>query len=454
MAMISVNPATGEELERFREMTPEEVRAVVERTRVAQLAWRETALEERARLLHRAAEVLRDDVENLARTMTLEMGKPIVQARAEVEKCASVCDFYADNGAAYLAPEAAVSDAARSYAAFRPLGTVFLVMPWNYPYWQVFRQGAPNLMAGNGLLLKHASNVPGCALSIEKVLREAGFPEDIFRTLMIGSSQVNAVLEEPSVRAVSLTGSDAAGRAVAAKAGSLLKKSVLELGGSDPFVVLADADIERAAAVGAMARCGNTGQACIAAKRFIVVGKVYDEFLARLKEHMAALKVGDPLDESNQLGPMARENLRRELHAQVEASVAAGAKLALGGAPLPGPGAYYPPTILTDVKPGMPAWREEFFGPVAIVIRVANDEEAVAVANDTPFGLGGSVWTRDEAKGEALAARIEAGCVFVNGMVKSDPRLPFGGVKESGYGRELSHYGMRELVNIQTVWIA
>ncbi len=454
MAMQSVNPATGEVLERFEETSPEETLRAVEQTHLAQQLWRGTTLDERAAHLRAVARVLREDCEHLARTASLEMGKPIREARAEIEKCALVCEHYAAQAAAYLSPEPAPSDASRSYVAFRPLGCVLLVMPWNYPYWQVFRQAAPGLMAGNALLLKHASNVPRCALNIAKVFRRAGLPEGVFRTLLIGSRQVGAVLEHHAVRAVSLTGSDAAGRAVAAKAGSLLKKCVIELGGSDPFIVLADADLDKAAEIAAMSRCLNSGQACIAAKRFIVADAAHDAFLERFAARMAALKVGDPLDEATQIGPLAHLDFKLELHGQVTDSVAKGARIALGAEPQPGNGAFYTPTILTDVRPGMPAYDEELFGPVASVIRVADEEEAVRVANDTRFGLGGSVWTRDAERGERLAARIEAGCVFVNGLVKSDPRLPFGGVKDSGFGRELSHYGVRELANIQSVWIA
>ncbi len=453
MAMESINPATGELLEVFDEWTPEVTAGVVERVHEAFLSWRQVPFARRAALMHQAAAVLRESREEFARTMAMEMGKPVVDGRAEVEKCALVCDYYAANAERMLAEEPAPSDAGRSYVAFRPIGAVLAVMPWNFPFWQVFRFAAPALMAGNTGLLKHSSNVPRSALAIEDVFRRAGFPDNAFRTLMIGSRQVEAVIAHPRVAAVTLTGSDIAGRKVAAKAGEMLKKTVMELGGSDPFVVLADADLDESARVAARARCINSGQSCIAAKRFIVEVPVYDAWLAKFKAAMAALVVGDPLEESTQVGPQAREDLMLELHGQVQASVARGAKLLLGGALLERPGYFYPPTILAEVKPGMAAYHEEFFGPVASVIRVKDAEEAVAVANDTPFGLGGSVWTGDVARGEALAGRIEAGAVFVNGLVKSDPRLPFGGMKISGYGRELSHYGIKEFVNIQTVWI-
>ncbi|MBN2645667.1 MAG: NAD-dependent succinate-semialdehyde dehydrogenase [Desulfuromonadaceae bacterium] len=452
MALESLNPATGELLETFIEWTDDQIDQTIEAVHRAYTQWRETSFARRKELMLKAADVLRSRHNDFARMMAQEMGKPVTEGRAEVEKCALVCEYYAQNAEQMLAPEPIASDAGRSYVAFRPQGTVLAVMPWNFPFWQVFRFAAPALMAGNTGVLKHASNVPRCALAIERVFIEAGFPADVFRTLMIGSGKVNRVIENPRIVATTLTGSDIAGRKVAEKSGAMLKKSVMELGGSDPFIVLEDADLDEAAAVGIKARCLNSGQSCIAAKRFIVVENVYDTFLEKFKANMAALVIGDPLDDKTQVGPQAREDLMRELHAQVEASVRCGATIALGGMPM-GQGAFYPATILTEVKKGMPAYSEEFFGPVAIVIRVKDAQEALFVANDTEFGLGGSVWTRDVAKGEALAAQVRAGAVFVNGMVKSDPRLPFGGVGISGFGRELSHYGIKEFVNIQTVWI-
>jgi succinate-semialdehyde dehydrogenase / glutarate-semialdehyde dehydrogenase len=454
MALESINPATGELLESFAEWPDQQVAEVIGQTQQAWLAWRETSFGERARLMRRAAEVLRDDAEDYARTIALEMGKPISQGRSEiVDKCALFCDFYAEHAEGFLADETIASDAGRSYVAHRPLGVILAVMPWNFPFLQVFRFAAPALMAGNAGLLKHSSNVPRCALQIEEVFVKAGFPANLFRTLMIGAGRVERVIEHPAVRAVTLTGSDLAGRKVAAKAGQMLKKTVLELGGSDPFVVLADADLDEAAQVAAQARCVNSGQSCIAAKRFIVEAPVYAAFLEKFVASMAALTVGDPLDERSQVGAQARADLMHDLHAQVEASLAKGAKLLLGGQPLAGPGSFYPPTILVDVAPGMPAYDEELFGPVAAVICARDAADALRIANDTPFGLGASVWTGDATKGEAFAGRVEAGLSFVNGMVKSDPRLPFGGVKTSGFGRELSPYGIREFVNIQTVWI-
>ncbi|MDO3380242.1 NAD-dependent succinate-semialdehyde dehydrogenase [Geoalkalibacter halelectricus] len=453
MALESINPATGELLEKFDEWSPGKTQETLAAVDLAWRDWRRTSFAERAANLRRAAQVLRQNKDEYARIMALEMGKPITSGRAEVDKCAWVCDYYAENAAAMLADEPAQSDGSRSYVAFRPLGMILAVMPWNFPFWQVFRFAAPALMAGNTGVLKHSSNVPRCALAIEDVFRQAGFPENVFRTLMIGANQVETVIENELIKAVTLTGSEAAGRKVAAKAGEMLKKVVLELGGSDPFIVLADADVEDSAETAAKSRCINSGQSCIAAKRFIIEAEIYDRWLEKFKDAMAALVVGDPLNEQTQLGPQAREDLMLELHGQVETSLAKGAELLLGGKPLKRKGYFYPPTILAEVKPGMPAYHEELFGPVASVIRVQNAEEAIEVANATLFGLGGSVWTRDSSKGETLAARIEAGAVFVNGLVKSDPRLPFGGIKNSGFGRELSYFGIRQFVNIQTVWV-
>ena len=443
----------GKLSETFEEWPAEKTHQVVGEVHEAWLKWRHTSFSRREELMKKAATVMRENKEEFARVMALEMGKPITEGRAEVEKCASVCDYYAVNAARFLADEPGESDGSRAYVAFRPLGVVLAVMPWNFPFWQVFRFAAPALMAGNAAVLKHSSNVPRCALAIEQLFRRAGFPENLFRTLLIGSRQVDGVIENELVKAVTLTGSAQAGRKVAATAGRMLKKSVMELGGSDPFIVLADADLEEAARTAARARCINSGQSCIAAKRFIVEDTVFLNFMEHFKKEMASLVVGDPLDQATHVGPQAREDLLRELHAQVIASVGLGAEIVLGGKPLERRGYFYPPTILAGVKPGMRAYHEELFGPVAAVIKVQDLDQMVEVANDTPFGLGGSVWTRDARKGEEVAARLEAGAVFINGQVKSDPRLPFGGVKESGYGRELSHYGIREFVNIQTVWV-
>ncbi len=453
MAIESINPATGELIERFTPHTPSEVAATLAAAFAAWQGWREHPMAARAPLMHRAAELLREGVDHHARLMSEEMGKPIREARGEVEKCAWVCDYYADTAATHLAVEPAESDGSKAYVRFDPLGPVLAVMPWNFPYWQVFRFAAPALMAGNGALLKHASNVPRCALAIEQIFGDAGFPADLFRTLLIGSDQVGAVIDDPRVAAVTLTGSEPAGRQVAARAGAALKKSVLELGGSDPFVVLDDADLDPCCAVATTARCLNSGQSCIAAKRFIVVESRLAEFTDLFAARLAALRVGDPMAEETQVGPLARPDLRDELHDQVVRSVEGGARIVTGGTIPDGPGAYYPPTLLADVAPGQPAYEEELFGPVAAVVSARDEAEAVAIANDTRFGLGASIWTGDRERGERIAAQIEAGAVFINGMVKSDPRLPFGGIKASGYGRELAAYGIREFVNIKTVWV-
>src|SRR5438128_2113576 len=451
MALQAINPATGEAVAAYDELSAEAVQGIIADTHQAYLRWRATSFPERAALMRDAAEVLRGNAREYARLMAAEMGKPIRHGIAEVQKCAAGCDYYAEHAERFLAPEPVQTEARKSFVAFNPLGVVLAVMPWNFPFWQVFRFAAPGLMAGNAAVLKHASNVPGCAIAIEGVFRRAGFPANLFRTLMIGSRQVEAVIEHPRIRAVTLTGSGPAGQAVARKAGGLLKKTVLELGGSDPYLVLEDADPEVAATVCTKGRLVNSGQSCIAAKRFIVVESVRAAFEERFVKRMSAARMGDPLDEDTEIGPQARHDLRDTLHGQVAASIAKGAKCLLGGTVPDGRGAYYPPTVLTDVRKGMPAYEEELFGPVAAVIPVKNEEEAIATANDSSFGLGGAVITRDAARGERIAAeRIESGCVFVNDAVRSDPRLPFGGIKESGYGRELSDYGIKEFVNIKT----
>jgi succinate-semialdehyde dehydrogenase/glutarate-semialdehyde dehydrogenase len=454
MTMEVVNPATGQVIKTYEELTPEEVNLAVEKSHDAFLDWRRTTFSERARLMKRAADVLRERSDEYARLMAQEMGKPVTGGRAEVEKCALCCEYYAENAEKFLEGEPIETDASRSFVAYRPLGVVLAVMPWNFPFWQVIRFAAPALMAGNAGLLKHASNVPGSALAIEEIFRQAGLPENIFRTLLIGSRQVDSVIENPLVKAVTLTGSTPAGRAVGSKSGEALKKSVLELGGSDPYIILDDADLELAVNTCVDSRLINSGQSCIAAKRFIVVGSVRNVFEDRFVEVMRDKKMGDPMREDTIVGPQARHDLRDELHQQVVKSIEKGARCLLGGEIPDGEGAFYPPTVLTDVGKGTPAYDEELFGPVAAIIPVSDEREAIEVANDSVFGLGAAVFTRDVERGERIAAEeIEAGCCFVNAFVKSDPRLPFGGVKESGYGRELSYFGIREFVNIKTVFV-
>jgi len=450
----SVNPATGEEIERFEEFTAKEVDTALSWADSAFRDWRRTSFADRAERLRAVAEVLRRHKRRHAETMAREMGKPVRDGVAEVEKCAWACDFYADHAATFLADEAIPTDAQRSLVRYQPLGPVLAVMPWNYPFWQVYRFAAPALMAGNVGLLKHASNVTRCALNIQAVFQEAGLPDGVFQTLVLGSGGVASIVRDPRVKAVSLTGSEEAGAAVAAVAGAVVKKVVLELGGSDPFVVLRDADLDAAAKPAAQERCMNAGQSCIAAKRFIVEGPVHDAFLAAFADAMARLKVGDPLDEETEIGPLARADLREDLHRQVRESVAKGAKIVLGGGPIAGPGAYYEPTILTEVGAGMPVYGEEVFGPVAAVVRAKDEREAIRIANDTRYGLGASVWTQDMERGLRLAAEMDAGMVAVNRRVQSDPRLPFGGVKASGYGRELGPHGIREFVNAKTIVVA
>jgi len=453
MAFESISPATGETLARFDTWDDATLKNTLLEVDKVNASWSATPLSERCDLMRRAATQLRQDKKKLATLVTQEMGKLIADAEAEVEKCAIGCDFYAEHGPRFLQDELIETDAGKSYACYQPIGTVLAVMPWNFPLWQVFRFAAPALVAGNTGVLKHASNVPQCAMAIEEVFRKAGFPANVFRTLMISASQVQSVIENPAIKAVTLTGSEPAGRQVAATAGANLKKSVLELGGSDAFVILQDADLELAVKGAVISRFLNTGQSCIAAKRFIVVDKIADEFLQRFKAAVEALKVGDPMDATTSLAPMARADLRDELHKQVTDSIAAGAMAVTGCQPIDRPGAYYQPSILANIKAGMRAYEEEFFGPVALVIHAKDEDDALRIANDSRFGLGGSVWTGDTERGELFAKKVQAGAVFVNGFVKSDPRLPFGGVKASGYGRELSHQGMHEFLNVKTIWI-
>jgi succinate-semialdehyde dehydrogenase / glutarate-semialdehyde dehydrogenase len=454
MSIQTVNPSNGDVLETFTPASAEELDRIVARAHAAFLEWRSVPFTARAHCMREAARLLRKGVEQHSLNMTLEMGKPIVQAEAEVEKCASCCDYYADHAETFLAEQPRKTDASKSYLRFDPLGPVLAVMPWNFPYWQVFRFAAPALMAGNAGILKHASNVPRCALAIEDVFREAGFPEGLFATALIESAPVARLIADARIVAVTLTGSERAGIAVAGQAGRELKKTVLELGGSDPFVVLADADLAAAAKAAADARLINSGQSCIAAKRFISVEAVADRFLDLFLDELRSRRMGDPLARETKVGPQARIDLRDDLHHQVEESVRRGAKRLLGGEIPRGKGAFYPPTLLAAVDKGMPAFDQETFGPVAAVVRAKDEGDAIRLANDSAFGLGASLWTQDRARAERLAAQIDAGAIFVNGIVKSDPRLPFGGVKRSGYGRELSEYGIREFVNIKSVWIA
>jgi succinate-semialdehyde dehydrogenase / glutarate-semialdehyde dehydrogenase len=455
MSIQSINPATGAPIATYPELGPDQVLATVEHVHRAFLQWRGRDFSERAEPMRAAARILRERAGDLARLMAQEMGKPITEGVAEAQKCATACDFFADNAAQFLAREAVILDGAKSFVTFQPLGVILAVMPWNFPFWQVVRFAAPALMAGNAVALKHSSNVPACALEVERIFQQAGFPENLLRTLLIGSAAVEATIEHPRIRAVTLTGSGPAGRAVARKAGEMLKKTVLELGGSDAYLVLGDSDVQQAAELSVKGRLVNAGQSCIAAKRFIVVDDLRSSFERLFVEKMQAVKVGDPMQLDTQVGPMARHDLRDSLHDQVQESIAQGARCLCGGHIPNGPGAYYPPTVLTDVRKGMPAYEEELFGPVAAVIPVTDEAQAIETANDSAFGLGGGIFTRDIERGERLASEaMDAGFVCVNDTVRSDPRLPFGGIKESGYGRELSHYGIREFVNIKTVVVA
>ena len=458
MPISSVNPATQETLKTFPALTAEQLDEKLSRALTAFLDHRRATFSERAAMMQRAAEILESEKKDFARLMTLEMGKPLTAAVQEAEKCAWVCRYYAENAERHLADEVVETNATQSFVRFQPLGVVLAVMPWNFPFWQVFRFAAPALMAGNAGLLKHASNVPQCALAIEEIFQRAGFGEGVFQTLLIGSDKVQSVLEDKRVAAATLTGSEPAGRSVASIAGKQIKKTVLELGGSDPFIVMPSADFEQAVTTAVKARTINNGQSCIAAKRFIVHEKIYREFEERFVEVMKALRVGDPLEASTDIGPLATEQILKDLEDQVTVSVAAGAKLLTGGGrcELEGElarGNFYEPTVLADIPKEAPAYADEIFGPVASLFRVANLDEAIELANATTFGLGAAAWTNDAQERVRFINEIEAGSVFINGMVASDPRLPFGGVKNSGYGRELSYFGIREFVNIKTVWI-
>jgi succinate-semialdehyde dehydrogenase/glutarate-semialdehyde dehydrogenase len=453
MAIASINPTTGELLRTFEALSDAQVDQKVQLAAEAFARHRKTSFAERARMMNKAAEILDAEKETLARLMTLEMGKTFRSAVDEAAKCAWACRYYAENAERFLAEEVIETTASRSSVRYQPLGLILVIMPWNYPFWQVFRFIAPGLMAGNVGLLKHASNVPQCALKVEEILRQAGFPEGVFQTLLIGSQQVDRILDDPRVAAATLTGSDGAGVQVGISAAKRIKKVVLELGGNDPFIVMPSANLEEAAATAVKARTANNGQSCIAAKRFIVAEQIADKFERAFVSRMESLKVGDPMDEKTELGPLATADAVTSLHADVEKSIAAGARVLTGGKPGQGPGFYYLPTVLTDVPQNSPAGCEELFGPVASLFRVANVSEAIRLANDSRFGLGASAWTNDEKERERFINELEAGMVFINQMVASDPRVPFGGVKRSGHGRELGIYGIREFANIKTVWI-
>ena len=449
--IATINPATGETIRTFEALVESELDEKLQRAVEAFQAYRRTSFKDRARWMACSAEILEREKEQFGRLMTLEMGKPLRSAIDEAAKCARACRYYVENGEKLLADEPVATESRSSFIRYRPIGPVLAVMPWNFPFWQVFRFLAPTLMAGNTGLLKHASNVPQCALAIEDIVRRSGFPRDVFQTLLIGSGAVQRVIDDPRVKAVTLTGSEPAGRQVASEAGKQIKKTVLELGGSDPFVVMPSANLDQAAATAVQARLINNGQSCIAAKRFIVDERIADEFERRFVEAMKNISIGDPADERNQLGPLATAGILSDLDDQVKRSVAKGARLLTGGHKLDRPGNYYAPTVLTEVPEDSPAYTEELFGPVAVILRAKGIDDAIRLANDTDFGLGASAWTNDPSEQNKFMDEIQAGMVFINSMVVSDPRLPFGGVKNSGYGRELSAYGIREFVNVKTI---
>ncbi len=457
MSITSINPATEEVIATYDSMSKDELISIVRSSQMDFMDWKQLSMNERSRFLHNLANCLREEKKELACLVTSEMGKPIREAEAEVEKCAWVCEFYADKSDEFLAPEFVETDATQSWIAFQPIGLVLSIMPWNFPLWQVMRFAAPAVMAGNGCIVKHAPNVTGCALAIEKLFRKAGFPDHLYRTLLISIDEVNdrvgELINHPDIRAVTLTGSTGAGRKIAEKAGTALKKTVLELGGSDPYIILEDADLDEAINSCVFSRLQNAGQSCVAAKRYLVSESLKEEFEEKMVENFSQKVMGDPMDPNTNIGPMARVDLRDELHDQVERSVASGAKLLVGGQKPAQKGYFYPPTLLTNIQPNMPVYYEETFGPVASIITFKNDNEALQIANDSPFGLGSAVFSKNIERAQELASQIEAGNCFINSMVKSDPRLPFGGLKDSGYGRELSHFGIREFVNIKTVYI-
>lgn len=450
---IATNPTTGIELHQYEQLDDNSLNQCIEDAAETFTSWRQSSFEQRAELLMQVAELMRDDEERLARLMTVEMGKPIKEARAEVQKAALCADHYAEHGADYLAPQTLASDASHSYVQHLPLGPILGILPWNAPFWLAFRFCAPAIMAGNTCLMKHDSHVPACGEAIAELFTKAGAPSGLMQNIRIDKEQVKLVLKHDAVQAVSLTGSSAAGSQVASLAASQIKPAVLELGGSDPSLVLADADLDTAAEILALSRIINAGQSCIAAKRIIVEAPVYDAFIEKYHQHLAALKMGDPAEETTQVGPIARADLREGLHRQVSMTIEQGARCLLGGEMPEGPGYFYPVTLLVDVTPEMQASCEETFGPIAVVIKADSDEQALAIANDTPYGLASSIWTADVDKAQRMARQIEAGQVTINGIVKTDPRLPSGGIKRSGYGRELGPHGIREFVNVQQVWV-
>ena len=453
MPIASINPSTGETVRNFSALSAEQIEQKLQLAAETFRSCRRTSFADRSRMMMRAAEILETEKHDFGKTMTTEMGKPLKAAIGEAEKCAWVCRYYAENAERHLADKIVETNANKSYVRFQPLGPVLAVMPWNFPFWQVFRFAAPALMAGNVGLLKHASNVPQCALAIEEIFLRAGFPEGSFQTLLIGSDAVESILKDRRVVAATLTGSEPAGRSVASICGKEIKKTVLELGGSDPFIVMPSADLKVAVTTAVKARTINNGQSCIAAKRFIVADEVYNEFEERFVSEMKALRIGDPMDEATEIGPLATPQILDDLVDQVNKAVAGGARILTGGKKLDGPGNFYEPTVLVDVDPSTEVSCEEIFGPVAMLFRVKNIDEAINLANATTFGLGSAAWTNDANERSRFIEELEAGCVFINGMVASDPRLPFGGIKNSGYGRELAEFGIREFVNIKTVWI-
>lgn len=452
--MKTINPATGEIIQEYESMSFNEVDRIISKADESQKDWSQKNYDERSVYLMKIAEILRSRKQNLGKLMAQEMGKPVAQGEGEAEKCAWVCEYYAKNAQRFLEDKMVETDASKSYITYNPLGVVLSIMPWNFPFWQLFRFAAPSLMAGNAVILKHSENVTGCALEIEDIIHSAGIPGELFRTILVPSEEMKAVIQHEKIAAVTLTGSTNAGKIVASQAGEKIKKTVLELGGSDPYIILKDADLEQAAETCAASRLINSGQSCIAAKRFIVEEDVYDEFLELFTSAMKSKKMGDPFEEDVDIGPQAREDLRDDLHKQVQDSIELGAKLLLGGEIPDQKGAYYPPTLLAEVKPGMPAFDEELFGPAAAVIKAKDEFDAIELANNSVFGLGAAIFSANVVRAEEIAAKkLQAGCCFVNEFVRSDPRLPFGGVKESGYGRELGLFGIREFVNVKTVYV-